>query len=308
MTGRQSANAASGAAPLRGDGELVLGAALVVSSSAMFAVGGAAAKFLSASLDPTALLIWRNLASTAGIAIWYLFWRDKSLWSERVGIHILRGFATFAGLWTYFKAIETIPLATAVLLRTASPVFVPVVAYLLYRRPSDRNVWIGAWIGLVGVALVIEPNLVGASLGAASGVASGMLGAIGAVLMWRLGGTESPRLQLAWLTIVLTICSIFVAPWSLRMPASLDWPVIAVIAAATTLSQLFLVHAFAIAPADKIITWGYVSVVFSALAGVAFWDEKLAGLAIAGMCIIVAGSHLATRRRKAAAVAPLSAR
>ena len=307
VTNPESAKLDTAPAPLRGDGQLVLGAALVVLSSAAFAVGGAATKFLSATLDPTAVLLWRNFVSAAGIAIWFLIWRNKSLWSDCIGVHILRGIATFAGLWAYFKALEAIPLATAVLLRTASPVFVPVVAYLIYRRPSDRNVWIGAWIGLLGVGLVIEPNLVEASLGAVSGVASGVFGAVGAVLMWKLGGTESPRVQLAWLTIVLTICSIAAAPWSMKMPGPMDWPVIAVIAAATTASQLLLVHAFSVAPADKVITWGYLSVVFSALVGAVFWDEKLTGLAIAGMCIIVIGSHLATRRRKVVE-APLSAR
>lgn len=298
MVGPNGGKAEKIASPLRGDGRLILGAALVVLSSAAFAIGGAATKFLSVSLDPTSVLLWRNIVSAAGIAIWFLFWRDKSLWSDSIGIHILRGIATFAGLWAYFKALEVIPLATAVLLRTASPVFVPVIAYLIYGRSSDRNVWAGAWIGLVGVALVIEPSLIETSLGAASGVASGILGAVGAVLMWRLGGTEAPRLQLAWLTIVLTFCSLAMAPWGMTMPGPMDWPVIVIIAASTTASQLLLVHAFTVAPADKVITWGYLSVVFSAVVGVVVWNEQLSAVAVLGMGIIVAGSHLATRRRK----------
>ncbi|KAB2851139.1 MAG: DMT family transporter [Hyphomicrobiaceae bacterium] len=279
----------------------MLGTVLVVLSSASFAIGGAATKFLSSSLDPTAVFLWRNLLSAAGVVLWFLLFDRKVVLGEHAGIHLMRGAATFAGLWTYFYALEAIPLATAVLLRTASPVFVPVVACLLYRKRSDQYVWVGTWVGLVGVALVVEPTMIGVGAGSASGVASGVFGAIAAVLMWRLGGTnDKPMVQLLWLSLILAAFSLLIAPWRLSMPSASDWSFIVIIAVATTASQLFLVLAFSIAPADKIITWGYLSVVFGALIGAAIWSEIPSFWSAIGMAIIVAGSHITTRRTASA--------
>ena len=284
---------------LKSDGRIVLGAVLVMVSAIMFAVGGAASKFLSNSIDPAAALLWRNFVSAFGVLLWFAVFGFPSIGSSRVGLNVLRGVVTFAGLWTYFVALAAIPLATAVLLRTAAPVFVPLIAITFYRRNSDRNVWIGAWIGLLGVALVVQPTMAGSSFGTLVGVLSGALGAAGAVLMWQLGDVDTPRTQFVWLTIVLTACSVAMAPWALTMPTNSDWPVIIVMAATTTASQILLVHAFTIAPADKVITWGYLSVVIGAVIGIVVWNEMSNPIALCGMAIIIVGSHLTTRKPRA---------
>ena len=282
---------------LKAEGKMPVGIALVILSSVAFAIGGSATKYLSGALDPTAIFLWRNFFSAAGVVLYFLIVDRNLNLGHYAPLHLMRGIATFAGLWTFFYALEAIPLATAVLLRTASPVFVPVVAYLIYQRHSDRYVWCGAWIGLVGVALVVEPSLVGAGLGSACGVASGIFGAVAAVLMWRLGGTsDSPKTQLLWLNLILAGLSLTMAPWQLRLPLGNDWIVIILIAAMTTASQLCLVLAFSVAPADKLITWGYLSVVIGAIIGAILWREIPNYWSVIGMIIIVFGSHIATKR------------
>ncbi|MEZ5843663.1 MAG: DMT family transporter [Hyphomicrobiaceae bacterium] len=286
-------------AQLLDGGNIPLGVALVIASSLLFAVGGASMRLLSAEVPPTSALIWRNVVSAAGVVLWFSITGWPLLRSARADLHIARGVATFAGLWAYFWAVATIPLSTAVLLRTAAPVFVPIVAFVLYRRRSDRNVWIGAWIGLVGVALVVRPSGITMNAGDLLGVTSGILGAVAAVLIWRLGGIDGVSTQLAWLTAAGLACSALVAPAYLTLPAAADWPLIVVIAASTTASQVILAYAFKVAPTDKTITWGYLSVVFGAVFGALLFSEYPSALSVGGMGLVVLGSHIACLKARA---------
>ena len=279
-------------------GNMKIGVSLVVLSSLLFAMGGAATKQLSVSVPPSSALIWRTFISAVGIAVWFSFCGWPRLHSSRIDLHIARGAATFAGLWTYFAAVATIPLSTAVLLRTAAPVFVPVVAFTLYRRRSDVFVWLGAWIGLLGVALLVNPAALAIEPGSLLGVASGVLGAVGAVLIWRLGGIDGVGTQLLWLTIVGMMSSLFASPWLLTLPEASDWPLVIVMAATTTGSQVILAHAFQFAPADKVISWGYLSVVFGGILGAVLWSELPTLPAVTGMLLVVAGSHIASIKRR----------
>ena len=268
-------------------------------SSLLFAIGGAATKQLSESVPPTSALIWRTFIGAVGVAIWFSIFGWPRLRSPRIDLHVARGVATFAGLWTYFAALSVIPLSTAVLLRTASPVFIPLVAFALYSRRSDGFVWAGAWIGLLGVAMVLNPAATTAiDSGALLGVASGVFGALAAVLIWRLGGIDSVGTQLLWLTIVGTALSFCASPLLLTLPKASDWPLVLVLAATTTGSQVTLAQAFQIAPADKVLSWAYLSVVFGGIIGVVVWSETITMLAVIGMILVVVGSHIASMKRR----------
>jgi drug/metabolite transporter (DMT)-like permease len=146
----------------------------------------------------------------------------------------------------------------------------------------------------LSVALVINASAAHTLGGFMIGLASGVLGALGAVLIWRLGGLDSISAQLAWLMLVLTGASVALAPWCLTWPEQTDWSPIATMAATTTGSQIILAHAFKIAPADKSITWGYMSVVFAAVFDAIFWSEWLTPWATAGVGLVVFGSVIAS--------------
>ena len=72
------------------------------------------------------------------------------------------------------------------------------------------------------------------------------------------------------------------------------------VAAFTIIGQYFYAKAFSVAPADKVITWSYMSVVFAAAIGFAAWNEPILAFTVAGAILVVGGAHLATRERTVA--------
>ena len=50
------------------------------------------------------------------------------------------------------------PLTNAILLTFSAPLWMPLIAWALFREKTTTATWIGAAVGFVGVVLVLEPR------------------------------------------------------------------------------------------------------------------------------------------------------
>ncbi|MCO5066967.1 MAG: DMT family transporter [Rhizobiaceae bacterium] len=264
----------------------------------MFAASGAAAKLLSPDLTTFSLVFWRNLISFACVLLWFALFGFPTLRSEKLHLHIARGVASYLAFLTYFYAISAIPLANAVLLQSTSPIFIPILALLVLRRLSDRNVWIGVVIGFLGVALVLKPAEMTVSIGEAAGLAAGALGGVAALVIWCMAETESAQRQMFYFTLFTLACSIVMLPWTWQMPTLNQILPLLAVGIFSTLAQLFFALGCTVAPADKVVTWSYTSVIFAGLIGFLTWNERIDFVAALGMGLVVIGGRWASHIRR----------
>ena len=89
-------------------------------------------------------------------------------------------------------------------------------------------------------------------------------------------------------------------PWTWRWPSMPELMQIAFVAAFTIIGQYFYARAFSTAPADKVNTWSYMTIVFAAVIGFVAWNEPILAVTVAGAALVVGGAHLATRERRIA--------
>ncbi len=230
----------------------------------------------------------------------------SDLKSEKVSLHVLRSVLSLCVLYAYFHAVSKIELATAVLLLSTSPVFLPIIALVFLRYMSAPTVWIGVSIAFIGVALIIDPSMqytldFSNYVGMASGLLSGFLGGAATVVIWKMSATESPDRQMVYFTVVSFVLSVPLAVLNWQMPQPATFLPIIFLGIATTLAQYFLSKGCEVAPADKINTWNYLSIVIAGLAAYIGWNEALDILTIAGMVLVVLGAHIASKtfRRRA---------
>ena len=54
---------------------------------------------------------------------------------------------------------------------------------------------------------------------------------------------------------------------------------------------------FAAAPADKVNTWSYASVVIAAIIGYLVWGESLEASAILGIVLVMLGAHITSKEK-----------
>ena len=254
-------------------------------------------------LAPVQLVFWRNLMSMVLFGGFLLVVRPnafKKLGTRKFPLHLTRSILSLLVLYSYFYAVSRIPLSTAVLLMSTSPIFVPILAYLLLQKKSARTVWVGVLIAFFGVALVIDPSLSYDltsldSLGILGGIGAGFLGGAATIAIWKMSATEPPDRQIVFFTTISFVLSIPIYLLDWRMPKAETFIPIVCLGIATTFAQYFLSRGCQLAPADKINTWNYLSIVFAALAAFIGWNETLSPGMVAGIALVVIGAHTASR-------------
>jgi drug/metabolite transporter (DMT)-like permease len=80
--------------------------------------------------------------------------------------------------------------ANAILLTFIAPLWMPVIAWLVFRQKASTATWIGAAMGFVGVVLVLGPQHNSFNVGALFALAGALLLAIALMSVRWLGATE----------------------------------------------------------------------------------------------------------------------
>lgn len=288
------------AAPKTGN-DIALGTLYMILAALLFALGATSARFAGSGLNVFTLVFWSNLSMFVLMCVWILFKPPAGgIGTKRLAQHFLRSVFTYGALVTYFYALVEIPFANAVILQSMGPIFVPVLALLIYRRLSDRYVWLGVLISFAGVAMIVQPGRLGISIGDASAVLAALGGAAAALVIWSLSTTEPPARQMFYFSLFALLLSAIPLPCTWHWPSVTQLMQIAFVAAFTIIGQYFYARAFSTAPADKVNTWSYMTIVFAAVIGFIAWNEPILAVTVAGAALVVGGAHLATRERRVA--------
>ena len=274
---------------------LVRGGLIVTGAGLMFAVAGASVKMAAADLPSGAIVFWRNAIGLVILLPWVIVRWPGSVRTANLDLMILRALAMLAAIYCYYFAVSAIPLADAVLLSFSSPLFVPLLGFLLYRFALDRTAFIAVAIGFVGVALIVKPGAGIIVTGALLGLAAGAFGALSLVSLWRMPCGESPVRVVFYLALINTVVSSFALPWVWQTPAPADWLPLIALGLSSTAAQILLAWGCLIAPADRVGPFQYSSIIFAALLGWAFWSESIDALMVVGAGLIIAASIFLTR-------------
>ena len=101
-----------------------------------------------------------------------------------------RALFSFGGQYCLFASIEKASLLNAILLYNTAPLFIPLLAALVYRERLSHRALISAVIGFVGIALVLHPRGGGLNAGAWIGLASGFFMASSQICLYNSSQTE----------------------------------------------------------------------------------------------------------------------
>lgn len=277
----------------------ILGAAYVAAASLTFALTGVAVRMAAETLPNEAIVFWRNLISLLILFPWIVWRWPHSVRTRNLNLHLLRSLATLAALYCYYLALTKIPLADAVLLTFSSPLFVPLIGFLLFRFHIDRTVIVAVLVGFLGIVLVIKPGSAIFEPAALIALLAGLFGALAVTAIWRMSGAEPAARILVYFAAIGLVVSSVPMFWIWRLPTPGEWPALVAVGALSTLAHLWFAHGCTIAPSDRANTLNYMSVVFAALLGWAIWDEQIDALAVTGAALVVVAGIIVVRCRKA---------
>ncbi len=264
-------------------------------AAACFSVMGACAKAAAKLGAGDALIVFsRNLVAVLVLGPWLMSKGMQHLKTQRLGGHLWRSAFGILGMYTLFYAISRLSLAEALLLNYSSPLFIPLLAWLVLGERPALILIPAAAIGFVGVALVVKPSIDGMPLAALVGVASGVFAACAMVSLRRISDTEPAERVVFYFAVFGLLVSSVPVLWQPQAPSPWQALLLLGVGLAATAGQLQLTRAYACAPAARVGAMGYSAVVFSGLLGWMFWDERLDHYSLIGALLIISTCVLAS--------------
>ena len=138
---------------------LLTGTLMVVGAVTLWGVNGTASRVvMDAGVEPARLAEIRISASAALLVLW-LLWRDRA--ALRLRREELLPYLAFGGIglvcvqWTYFEAIDRVPIGIALIIEYSAPLMVALWVRFVWKRQLPWVAWAALPVALGGLALVL---------------------------------------------------------------------------------------------------------------------------------------------------------
>ncbi|MDP8315343.1 MAG: DMT family transporter [Candidatus Celaenobacter antarcticus] len=234
------------------------------------------------------IMFFQNLVALIIVMPWILHGKKVSLRPQNPLLIIGRVIVGMLSMYFYFVALKLIPLVNATLLQNTTPIFIPIIAFFVFRKKITLKMFCVMIIGFVGVTMVLHPGKGAINPGDLIALFSGFLSGLSTVIIKLLDDRdESVKLVmfyfLAFSTVIMGIWSIHT--WT--TPAGIIWIYLALSGIFYAMFQLLLILAVKYASTTTISPFIYLAVVFSGFIDWIVWQEVPSLLTVAGAVIVI---------------------
>lgn len=278
----------------------IAGALFVLGASFMFAMVGTLVKMVSTSLNNEMVVFFRNICSLIFILPWLAYSRPSGgIKTNCLRLHLLRSAAGLGAMYCFFYAIAQLQLSEAFLLFSASPLFIPLIAYVWMREQVTYSARGAIITGFIGIVLILKPGFGIFRPAMLVALAGGVLAALAMVSIRRMSFSEPAIRIVFYFAIFSTVISAGPLFWSWRSPLPEIWWLLILIGLLAAVGQFFLTKGYSMAPAAQVGPLTYVNVVFATIIGWIYWGETMDPLTWAGALLVCMAGIITTRRTEA---------
>ncbi len=242
------------------------------------------------------LVFWR-MSFAAVFLLMMAKARGETLATRHWKVHLNRSVIGAAAMLCLFYALTHLPLATGVTLSYTSSIFLAVLSFVVLKERIAPYTQAVLAVGFAGVVLLLNPSFQsGQELAALLGLAGGAMSGWAYLKVRELSLLGEPGWRVVfYLSVVGMVMS---AVWaSISGWHALTWdalPYLGAVGLSATLAQLCMTRAYKVGNKFTVASLSYLTVVFSALAGVWLLGDKITWQEVAGMVIIVASGVLSS--------------
>ncbi len=246
---------------------------------------------LSKDISNETLVFFRSLICFA--LIFPLIRHTKaSLKTKHFFYHLIRSLAGLIAVYCFYYASKNLILVDSIILVNTSPLFMPLVILIGFRKKIPLKRLFAIFIGFLGVTLILKPELSIINIPGIVGLGAGLFASIAFVSVGKLSKTEPTERIIFYFITISLIISIFpmIYAWhSIENP--IHWLYIFSIGFFAFLFQIFITKSYSYLPATKASPLGFLSIVISGLLGWLIWNNIPDVLTVIGMLLII-GSGL----------------
>jgi drug/metabolite transporter (DMT)-like permease len=254
--------------------DIRLGILYMVASVFLFSIQNAIGKWLAQSYPIPMLVFFRS--AVALLPSYILVMRAggvRVLRTTRLGAQFGR-----AAIWggsnvASFFAYHLLPLADAVALTFAAPLFLTALSWPMLKERVGRERWIAVSVGFVGVLFMARPSGAGNWAGMGYALLCAICNAVGTLSVRGLTRTESTASIVFYTALFMTVGTLPVLPFYWVTPRPFGLALFCSIGLIGGVSQYWTTQALYYAPAAAVSPFNYMALIWGSILGFAVWGE-----------------------------------
>lgn len=276
------------------------GIAYAVAGVLVFSIQDALAKWLVADYSVAQIIFFRGIFALIPCA--FIVHRSggwAALRTRRLHLHAGRAALLIGALVCYYLAIRTMPLADAIAIAFAAPLFMTALSVpLLGERVGPRR-WLAVVVGFAGVLIVARPGTGVIDTAALLAVAASLFYAVSTIVTRNLTRNDSSAAIILFFTISTIVTTAGFMPFQWVTPNAADAALLACLGLLGGVGAYLVVQSLRHAPVSVIAPYDYSGLVWAALFGFWFWGDVPGPAVLTGAAVII-GSNLYILRRDTA--------
>lgn len=227
------------------------------------------------ALIPILVVVWQS----GGIG---------ALHTRRPLAHAFRAATIWLALVCFFAALRTMPLADAVAIAFAAPLFVTALSVPVLGETVGPRRWAAVIVGFLGVLIMVRPGAGTFQLEALLVLLAALGYALSMLTTRRLARTETNAAILFYSTVGSTLANALLLPFFWSTPAMGDLGLFAGLGLIGGIGSFFMVLAYRHAPAAVVAPFDYTALLWATLIGWLVWQELPDAPVWIGAAVVVA--------------------
>jgi drug/metabolite transporter (DMT)-like permease len=145
------------APPARRSASTSIGVVMAITAAVMWGTNGVIARFLLVQgITPLTLVEARSIIAAVGMGILLLFAARSRFQVQRrdLPLLLLFGLALAVVTYSYFLAVQFLPVTIAVMIQYTGPTLIALYTALVMRRVPPLRIWVALALTLAGIALL----------------------------------------------------------------------------------------------------------------------------------------------------------
>lgn len=263
---------------------------------------GICIRYASQTVDNYTIVFFRNFVGLILFLPLIMKQGASFVKTEKLWMHTWRSLVGLAAMYGFFYAIAHLKLSNAMVFTYSSPIFIPLIAWLFLKERITKAMLMAAALGFLGVFCVAKPDQGLWNWVSAIGIASSLLASMAFVTVRALTKTEPPERIVFYFCLIGSVLSAIPMFWVWRPYALKELFFLIAAGILANVSQIFMSHAYRLAPAGQIAPVNYMAIIFAGIWGFFLWQEtpdfySLFGFGLILLAIILC-SPLSQRQRK----------
>ncbi len=267
----------------------IIGIAFMVAAGCVVSLNDATVKWLSTELPVGQIVCLR--AAVALILGLVFAWRESGHISFRVSsprLQVLRGMLAAGGMFLFVMGLRHLPLADAVAILFAAPLFSFVLAVIILGEGLNARRILAALVGFAGIVVMARPGTPHFSWVLLLPLGAALCGGLREVITRHLSHRDASSSTYLAGTTVVVVASLASIAFGWELPSMQQLLLLGLAGVLVGFAEYFMIEAYRNAEVTLVAPFVYTSMVWASLFGYLIFGT-IPGLAVvAGAALIIA--------------------